>query len=104
MSIDAKRINSTGTVSTVTLTTDDPSEVDILDALGGKGNLVTLGRIGPWEILKTSEPNSDTLVIGAAPYIDAHPKRRTSCTLDDQKIKGLNALVNSGWLFLGLGA
>src|SRR5271157_5531057 len=97
MSIDAKLIDSTGTVSTVTFDSDDPSEPDIHNALGGKGALVSVGRLGPWEILKTNEPNSGTLVIGAAPYIDAHPKRRTSCALDDQKIRALKEL--SGWLF-----
>ena len=100
MAIDAKRVDANGNIRTVRLTTDDPSDVDLIGALGGKGNLITLGQIGTWEVLTTSEAPDEALVVGRPPFISDYPKRRTSCTLDDDKISQIVKLIRDGWKIL----
>jgi hypothetical protein len=99
--IDAKRIDAKGGITTVPLSSEDPADIDLVNALGGKGHLMTLGQIGPWEVLSTSDRKDETLVIGRPPYISDHPKRRSSCTLDDKKVTRIAALVREGWGLLG---
>ena len=51
MSIYAKRIDAAGTVTTIQLA-DGPSDIQLIDALGG-GDLVIRGQIRGWEVLAT---------------------------------------------------
>jgi hypothetical protein len=94
MSIDAKRIDAAGDVITIQLP-DDPSDVDLIKVLGGKGDLVTRGWIKEWEVLTAD--GTTTLVVGRPPPISSAPKRRTSCNLTDSQVMKLVKLVNDGW-------
>ena len=96
MSIDAKRIDAAGIVSTIQLP-DDPSDAQLSDALGGVGSLVTHCQIGGLDVLTTRAVGSSTLVVGQPPYVGATPARRRSCILTDVQATNLVKLVNEIW-------
>ena len=80
----------------IVLNSDDPTEVEIAEALGCTGDLVTLGQIGDWEVLSASVSGGDILVIGRPPIIGGASKR-LSCTLDDQTVKSVAVAVRHVW-------
>jgi len=96
MAINAKLVTRQGPIEDVTLELDDPRDIDLIEALGG-GGLVTLGRIGPWEVLATTwANNAPALVIGVPPDIsDAEPRRQT-CDLNNVQVTGLLQAVRAG--------
>ena len=85
VSIVAKKIGSDGSVENIFLD-DDPDDQRLIDALGGGGDLVTVWSVGPWEILTTSK-SDDHLIVGVPSYISDWPKKRETCTLDDNLLK-----------------
>lgn len=97
MAITAKRVSPDGSVEDVHLN-DNPDNMDLINALGGRGDIVTLGWIFSWEILKTTE-GEDILVVGAPPFIDVLNPRRQTCDFGDQKardvIRALNFLTHA---------
>jgi hypothetical protein len=96
MAIDVKLFNSTGTVTTKTIISDDPSDKEIIDVLGGsaQADLKQIGQVGAWDVVKTTDSNSDTLIIGKAPYISDDPKRRESCVLSDDQVNAIKNLID----------
>ena len=86
MTIMAKKIRPDGSVVNVPLD-DDPKDIDLINALGGEGqtDIVTIGWIYSWEILKIAECD-DLLIVGAPPYMGSNSERRT-CNLDDQQAR-----------------
>ena len=100
MTIMAKRIRPDGSVVNVALD-DDPKDIDLINALGGEGqtDIVTIGWIYSWEILKIAECD-DLLIVGAPPYVGSSPKRQT-CNLNDQQARAtIRALANLGSMAL----
>lgn len=96
MAIVVKIFNATGTVTTKTLNSDDPSDKEIIDVLGGSAqtDLKQIGQVGAWDVVKTTDSNSDTLIIGKALYISDDPKRRESCMLSDDQVTAIKNLIN----------
>ena len=96
MTILAKKIRPDGSVVDVHLD-DSPNDIDLINALGGEGqtDIVTIGWIYSWEILKIAECD-DLLIVGAPPYMGSNPERRT-CDLDDQQARAaIRALASLG--------
>lgn len=87
MMIKAK-IVSDRSVATVDLR-DDPSDKDLLDALGSRGDIVHRATVGDWDVLRGSDVGGRTLVIGNSPYLGEAPKTRKSCTLSDDQSQNL---------------
>jgi hypothetical protein len=94
--IEAKSVNQNGHVTTVQLP-DDPSDSDLIKALGGGDNCVSLAQVGDWEVLRVSGQTNPTLVVGAAPPMSAETKRRKTCPLADSKIIALVRFLDD-WL------
>ena len=96
MTITAKKIGPDGSVVDVPLD-DDPKDIDLINALGGEGqsDIVTIGWIYSWEILKIAECD-DLLIVGAPPYVGSSPRRQT-CNLNDQQASAaIRALATLG--------
>ena len=96
LSIVAKKVCSNGSVKDVELDCD-PTDKQLVDELGGQGDLVKVGEVGQWDILTTTE-SEDYLIVGPPPNISDRRKKRETCTLDDellrkQAIKGIKALI-----------
>lgn len=100
MTIQAKKIDKSYNLVDIKLP-DDPSEKDILSAIAGTGDVVTVGVIGPWELLGDTGGTGDRLVVGRPPYIHADPKKRISCDLKNEKVVALVKLVDDGHKMLG---
>ena len=94
--IDAKLVNAAGKVTTIRLQ-DDPSDADLIKALGGGPAIVTRGVVGAWEALRIAGTSAPTLVIGAAPYLHAQVKQRQTCNLPDAKVQALVTFIDH-WL------
>lgn len=77
---------------------DDPTDPDLIDALGGLGDLVKVGEWeDQWVILTTTESN-DYLIVGFPPYISADSPKRRTCNLSDQQAKNLvRAIVDQNF-------
>lgn len=83
--IDVKLVTATCVVSTHQLS-DDPSDQDLINLLGGGVDIATLGAVGEWEIMRIRGAKAPTLVLGAPPYLHADVKRRQTCSLSDDQI------------------
>lgn len=90
MRLIGKILQPSGQITDVTFQNSDPSEKDLLNAIGSPENYVTLGRVDNWEVLAPApyEKGKETkfLVIGAPPNIDSDPKLRRSCDLNDEQV------------------
>lgn len=84
MPIIAKIVSTTGAVRHVTLT-DDPTDQEIINALGGKvgDDYATLGQANGYEVLRLKNGSTDKIVIGDPPQNSAPVKQRASCTISD---------------------
>lgn len=97
MPINAKIVDAAGEVKTIKLP-DNPSDEDLIRALGAKGYLVAhRAWAGGYEVLGTIDGNGATLIVGLPPHMNGPPTLRTSCNLTDDQAKGLVKLVTSGW-------
>ncbi|EPR22618.1 hypothetical protein L905_20550 [Agrobacterium sp. TS43] len=90
MPIIAKIVSTTGAVRHVTLS-DDPSDQEIIDALGGKvgDDYDMLGQANGYEVLRLKNGSTDKIVIGAPPQNSAPIKQRASCTISDTNAANL---------------
>ena len=96
MTITAKKVSPDGFVVDVSLD-DNPTDVDLIKALGGEGqsDIVTIGQVYSWEILKIAECD-DLLIVGAPPYMGSGSQRQT-CNLKDQQPRAaIRALASLG--------
>ncbi|TAW15082.1 hypothetical protein ELI25_04065 [Rhizobium ruizarguesonis] len=84
MPIIAKLVSTTGAVRHVTLP-DDPSDQEIIDALGGEvgDDYTWLGQANGYEVLRLNNGSNDKIVIGDPPQNSAPIKQRLSCTISD---------------------
>ena len=96
MTITAKKISPDGSVVDVPLD-DDPKDIDLINALGGEGqsDIITIGWIYSWEILKIAECDN-LLIVGAPPYVGSSRQRQT-CNLNDRQARAaIRALASLG--------
>lgn len=93
--IEAKVLDSSGNVKTCQLA-DDPSDQQIIAALGAGRDIVTVGAVGDWEAVRIAGAKAPTLVIGAPPYLHADVKSRQSCNLSSDQVIALVAFID-GW-------
>lgn len=90
MPIIAKIVTTAGAVRHVTLS-DDPSDQEIINALGGKvgDDYDTLGQANGYEVLRLKNGSTDKIVIGEPPQNSAPVKQRRSCTISDTNAANL---------------
>lgn len=93
--IKAKLV-SNQSVTTIDLS-DDPSDQELLDALGSEGGLVSCAIVRDWEALRGSDTGVRTLVVGSAPsHGNTHPVRK-SCDLTDKEaselVRGIETIL-----------
>lgn len=100
--IDVKILQDDEVVHTASISTD-PSEVDLINLLSisGKSDIFVLGSIMGWDVIHAGDERK-IMVLGSPPYIDDHVKKRVSCTLTDEQVKGLVKFLKSGWDNLNL--
>ncbi|MBX5160402.1 hypothetical protein HJB89_25290 [Rhizobium sp. NZLR8] len=84
MPFDAKIVDPAKNVSTVTFPTDDPTDVELIAALGGGADvdIHPVGDVEPWAVLKLSG-GTDRLIIGKWSHGDGPSKRRITCDITD---------------------
>jgi hypothetical protein len=100
MTIEAKLISAAGTVSTVQLP-DDPSDAELMSAIGVSGDFATLGVIRGWEVFGGADTARPFLVIGKAPDNVGRPQGRATCTLKDGQASLIASLVELAWVCSG---
>lgn len=84
MAIDVKIVDDKKTVRTISLQDDDPSDIELIKALGGTDgdDFEYLGEVDQWSVIRL-KGGSDRMVVGSPPQNDAAVKRRQSCVLAD---------------------
>ncbi|MBY5684841.1 hypothetical protein HFO32_22215 [Rhizobium leguminosarum] len=84
MTIDAKIVDAKKQVRTVSFHDDDPSDIELIKALGGKegDDFEYLGEVDQWSVIRL-KGGSDRMVVGKPPQNSAPVKRRQSCVLAD---------------------
>lgn len=86
--IIVKKVCGNGSIEDIWVS-DDPTDQELIDALGGQGNLVTEKQWeDQWEILKSTE-SDDYLIVGVPPHISADSPKRKTCNLSDQQAKNI---------------
>ncbi len=91
MAIQAKRIDPDGNVTTIDLD-DNPSDMQIVEALGGTddGDLLYRGTVDGWEVHALfTDMNGDFLIIGEAPDSEENYLGRASCNLTDDQVRDI---------------
>lgn len=90
MPIDAKIVDAKKNVRTVTFHDDDPSDVELIKALGGKDgdDFDYLGEVDQWSVIRL-KGGRDRMVVGTPPQNSAPVKRRQSCALTDPEAVGV---------------
>ena len=82
MTITAKKVRGNSNVENVSLS-DDPTDRELICALGGKGELVSVGIVCQWQVI-TTDQTDDHLIVGVPPYVVDLSKSRECCTLSDK--------------------
>ncbi len=104
MTITAYIIENGNFVRSETLENHDPSDAELIQLLGGNASdmaAITMGTIRSAEVnFVNSQPNR-RLVIGKAPYIDAHPKERPDLKLSKEQAENLVKNVEDLWNHYG---
>lgn len=84
MTIDVKIVDAARNVKTVTFPTADPSDAELIAAMGGGPDvdIHPVGDVEEWAVFKLSG-GKDRLVIGKWSYGEGPNKSRITCNLSD---------------------
>lgn len=104
MAITAHIIDSGKFTHSVSFADHDPSETELIFALGGIESdmaAITMGAVGKVEVNFVASQPKRRMVIGIAPKISHHPKERPDVTLTATQAENLVASVETLWKQFG---